>query len=168
MTASLAAFICSFSFAVSQYWCCWWLTFDFVSFTAHFITVLQLDNHYCRALLRNIAKLAPKPVTGFLVWLYLRKLSCWCGRGEGVGHHGAEYIQVVVVLACARATIVGRCSCRRVCDRKAEKPALQVEKKVCSASKANPERLFQQNTDELTHDFLMIFYLNSLRNYERS
>lgn len=47
--------------------------------------------------------------------LYLRKLSRRCGCREGVGHHGAEYIQVVV-LACACASIVGGCSCRCVWD----------------------------------------------------
>lgn len=77
---------------------------------------------------------------------YLRKLSCGCGRGEGVGHHGAEYIQVIVVLACARATIVSWCSCGCVCDRKVKKLVLQVENKLTQLEKKNNTlRLFQQN-----------------------
>lgn len=66
---------------------------------------------------------------GILAWFYLRKLSCWRGRGEGVGYHGAKYIQVIVVLACARATVVSWCSCWGVCDRKVNKLVIQVESK---------------------------------------
>lgn len=47
---------------------------------------------------------------------YLRKLRRWRGSGEGVGHHGAKYVQVIVVLACARATVVSWYSCWCVCD----------------------------------------------------
>lgn len=132
---------CSLS-TVSQYWCCclvgywcWWLSFEFIFFTAHFISVLQLDSHYCQALLSNIQKLVLNLDGGILAWFYLRKLSCGCGRGEGVGHHGAEYIQVIVVLACARATIVSWCSCGCVCDRKVKKLVLQVENKLTHLEK---------------------------------
>lgn len=72
------------------------------------------------------------------VWLYLRKLSCWRGRGEGVGHHGAEYIQVVVVLAYACATIVSWYSCRCIYSREVKELVLQVEYKSVRQEEKQP------------------------------
>lgn len=65
-------------------------------------------------------------VGGSSAGCYLRELSCGCGRWERVGHHGAEYIQVVV-LACASAIVVGRCGGWCVWDRNKHKLVLQVK-----------------------------------------
>lgn len=67
---------------------------------------------------------------------YLRKLSSWRGPGEGVGHHGAEYVQVIVVLACARATVVSWYSCWCVCDRESRETGFTGGKYVTRGRKA--------------------------------
>lgn len=72
---------------------------------------------------------------------YLRKLSCRRGCGEGVGYHGTEYIQVIV-LACARATIVSWCSCWCVCEREVKKQVLQAENKCTPLGKTTPCETF--------------------------
>lgn len=118
--------IASFSSLLS---CVLLMPFDF--FLLH--TSFQFYNKTTITVKRSLALLRHYYL---LVCFYLRKLSCRCGSGEGVGHHGAKYIQVIVVLACACATIVSWCSCWCVCNKKVKKMVLQVDNKITHLGKS--------------------------------
>lgn len=97
-----------------------------------------------------------------LLGFYLRKLSCRRGCGEGVGYHGAKYIQVIVVLACGHATIGSWCSCWCVCDRKVKKLVLQVENECTPLEKTTLRDHFNR-TQHNSLTISQIFNLHSLR-----
>ena len=111
---------------------CWWKYASTCGFTlsqfsfkrASVLTSEKVEQYYviaCQNTLLHLHKQGLPPPPHFPFLAYLSKLRCWGGCWERVGHHGAEYIQVIVALVCARATIVSWCSCRHVCKVKVEK-----------------------------------------------